>query len=287
MIRRSLPGTVNSTLPIGRRRPQPFAIKRTVTKPKPKPKPKYAKEIHIEQYTCTDLQNVTAPPVDVNVPWLAWPAFLQPMFVISLRPKRYVSFLDRMKRWRTHVQLIPATDGRKINRDQWASVNRLNTDQLTNGQIGCYESHVRVWRRIVDQNLPYALVFEDDVDIRYTQETVDKLNEVVAELKTVPNWDIVYIGNDAAKPGGNGQLRFPPKRQHTPHLADVSDWEVLHMYLITKRAAQCFLQDAFPIRAAVDVYMGSVLYKHNIVALGMVPSLAWTVPNESDTNRTI
>ena len=34
---------------------------------------------------------------------------------------------------------------------------------LTPGEIGCYLSHIAVMKRIVDQDLPYACVLEDDV----------------------------------------------------------------------------------------------------------------------------
>ena len=107
---------------------------------------------------------------------------------------------------------------------------------------------------------------------------------MLAELKTISSWDIVYIGNDSAV---KGAPRFPIKRQITKHLVELSNWEVLHTYLITNRCAHAFLQDAFPIRDAIDVFMGTVFAKHNVLALGMVPSLDWTVPNESDTNRFI
>lgn len=34
---------------------------------------------------------------------------------------------------------------------------------LSGGEIGCWESHRRIWRRIIDENLPGAFILEDDV----------------------------------------------------------------------------------------------------------------------------
>ncbi|MEM9581712.1 MAG: glycosyltransferase family 25 protein [Pseudomonadota bacterium] len=36
---------------------------------------------------------------------------------------------------------------------------------LSNGEIGCFESHKAAWRRIVEENLNAALIVEDDVQI--------------------------------------------------------------------------------------------------------------------------
>ncbi|PTX58009.1 GR25 family glycosyltransferase involved in LPS biosynthesis [Litoreibacter ponti] len=36
---------------------------------------------------------------------------------------------------------------------------------LSNGEVACFESHRAIWRHIVDQKLPAAMVFEDDVGI--------------------------------------------------------------------------------------------------------------------------
>ena len=36
---------------------------------------------------------------------------------------------------------------------------------LTHGQIGCFESHRRFWKRVLDEGLPGALVLEDDVAV--------------------------------------------------------------------------------------------------------------------------
>ena len=42
-----------------------------------------------------------------------------------------------------------------LNRRQYHSV-------LTLGEIGCYLSHRKVWQKIVDEHLDFALVLEDD-----------------------------------------------------------------------------------------------------------------------------
>ncbi len=241
-------------------------------------------ELDIEQYTVPEWKDLKIPTISDDVLELKWPTELNPMFVLSLRPERYEAFLDRMKHWRNKVELFPATDGRKINLDYWRRQGRLNSDR-NNGEVGCYESHCRMWKKIVHENIPHALIIEDDADIRYSPETVDRLEEILSELKTVPDWDIVYIGNFTAIPG-HGPLH-PFKRQVTPHLFEMSNWEGLHTYYISNRCARKFLDQAFPIRTAVDIYMAEQFSKQNLLALAMVPGLDFVVPNISDTSRFI
>ncbi len=39
----------------------------------------------------------------------------------------------------------------------------LKEDSLTLGELGCFMSHYLLWKQIIDADLPYMLIFEDDV----------------------------------------------------------------------------------------------------------------------------
>lgn len=56
---------------------------------------------------------------------------------------------------------ITATNGR--DPDERARSCAAPYAQLSPGEIGCFESHRRLWQRMVDENIPAALVVEDDV----------------------------------------------------------------------------------------------------------------------------
>jgi len=241
-------------------------------------------EFEIEEYTsriCDEWKSTRLPEPATKI--LQWPISLKPIFALSLRIERFEALMERMKHWKSLVQLFPATDGRKINIDHWWQIGRLK-EHLTNGQVGCYESHCRMWKKIVDDNLPYALILEDDADIVYSQETVSRLEEVLSELKTI-SWDIVYIGNFTAIPG-RGPLQ-PFKRKVTDHLFEMSTWDGLHTYYLSNRCARLLLRHAFPIECAVDIYIHHQVSKQNMLALSMVPGLDFVVPNVSDTLRFI
>lgn len=39
----------------------------------------------------------------------------------------------------------------------------VNTDRMSSGEVACYLSHYSLWQRVIDHELPYLMVFEDDI----------------------------------------------------------------------------------------------------------------------------
>ncbi|AYV87169.1 MAG: hypothetical protein Sylvanvirus30_11, partial [Sylvanvirus sp.] len=46
------------------------------------------------------------------------------------------------------------------------TITDVFTPGMKPGELGCAQSHINLWRRIIQQNLPYALILEDDVQFR-------------------------------------------------------------------------------------------------------------------------
>jgi len=62
--------------------------------------------------------------------------------------------------------------------------------QLTRGAIGCYLSHVKVWKDIVDNNHNAGLIFEDDVNV-----PVSLREKIIVSMEHIPkDWDIILFG---------------------------------------------------------------------------------------------
>lgn len=67
--------------------------------------------------------------------------------------------------------------------------------RLRAGEIGCYASHLNVARIIVDRNLPYALVIEDDAQLQ--EGFADQLRSI---FYAVPEgWDLVHLSGDCTR----------------------------------------------------------------------------------------
>jgi hypothetical protein len=81
------------------------------------------------------------------------------------------------------VEFFKGTDGR---------VEAPDNIMITKPEWGCSDSHIRIWRDVVQNGYECALVFEDDVKIlpNFNQ----KLAVVLEDLKSIPDWDYVNLG---------------------------------------------------------------------------------------------
>ena len=65
---------------------------------------------------------------------------------------------------------------------------------LNPSQIGCYLSHLKTYQQIIDQNLEYGVILEDDVTLT---EWFPKLEEIINSFPK--DFDVVWIGNCRGK----------------------------------------------------------------------------------------
>ena len=85
-----------------------------------------------------------------------------------------------------HAERIAGIDGDKLPE---FLLSYFPHSLLSPGEIGCYASHLLVWRTIVERDLPHALVLEDDVQIENdAAELVDELLRVLPQ-----GWDYVHM----------------------------------------------------------------------------------------------
>ena len=91
---------------------------------------------------------------------------------------------------------IPAVLGRalsdeEISRSYSSELNRKKYYiNLKKGEIGCYLSHLKAFRKIIDDDLDYAIILEDDVTIGGNFKFLPELLEKV----TIP-WDCIKLLN--------------------------------------------------------------------------------------------
>jgi len=103
-------------------------------------------------------------------------------------------------------------------------------NQLTNYAV--FNSHVELWKNIIDKEIPYAFIFEDDVKI--PEDFFSKLENVLDG--DIPEFDILYFGilrmmaHETSFPNFH---RVLPKKGYN---------NGLHAYLITFESAKKLLK---------------------------------------------
>lgn len=105
------------------------------------------------------------------------------VFLINLdRDDQRLAFVDEQLR-REHMayRRFPAVDARKLDASQSAYHAHPLRTALSAPEIGCLLSHIGVWRAVVAEGLPCALVLEDDVHL------APGLGDFLAQMRIDPN----------------------------------------------------------------------------------------------------
>ena len=180
--------------------------------------------------------------------------------------KTFVINLERSKERRTYIkkhlndhgldfEIIQGVDGRLLSEKDLAkfsdpaAVNR-SPHWLNKGAIGCALSHLKVYRKIIDEGLEMAFIIEDDLVLPKTIKT--DLNEIEKELK---HREIVQLFFASFKPCPlsrvgmvnltNGSLVYPVKAIQPISAA---------AYCISRKAAESMIKHILPIRVAADAW---------------------------------
>lgn len=111
--------------------------------------------------------------------------------------------------------------------------------ELTRGAVGCYLSHINVYKAVKKQSKKYAFIFEDDVKI----VKPNLLQEVNNVIPTIPfDWDILLLGCVCFVCG-----------KFTTYY-DVNRYFLMHGYIIKKSSAEKILHmiENEPIEQQID-----------------------------------
>lgn len=191
------------------------------------------------------------------------------MINLARRTERRERMLHCFDELGLDVQIVDAVDGRNLSEALLESITFLpeyadpyHKRPMTHGEIGCFMSHYIIWQRIVEEGHQIALVLEDDV--RFESFFTNKVRQLMDELRTIPDWDLVYFGRKRL------QESDEPWVVNAKYLVEVgySYWTL--GYALTARGARKLLA-AQPLDKLlpVDEYLPILFDKH--------PQHAWKI----------
>ena len=199
-----------------------------------------------------------------------WPVSV-PVYAISINSNRQ----DKFKRRFLHPSTIWAgTNGKTLDIGKLKRESVLISNHLTRGEIGCYDSHLRLWEKLVRDKTPMAIICEDDVNLTGDANQSSYLNTLLSEVKPVP-FDIMFLS--WFRPAGGNTV--------TAHTHQQWCFHQLWAYLVTQEGLKKILADVkvkkmhVPVDVALwDSHSRGVI--RNVVAY---PPLCLTVGEHSDT----
>lgn len=121
---------------------------------------------------------------------------------------------------------------------------------LAKSEVGCALSHIKIYQKIVQENLPYAVVLEDDVTINADTSDVIAILEKDGYLKRDAS-DIILLGGGRFRYSNWYIQKITDKYRFVP----VYDraWGA-YGYIITNTAARSLLSNLVPVHTVIDYW---------------------------------
>ncbi len=207
------------------------------------------------------------------------------VFVVNL--KRSKDRRERIQKLLTPLniqyEIFEATDGNLLSEKEYQTIRERGKnillkypgrDLMNRGEIGCALSHLRLYQKIVKENLDYACILEDDIainDVENLQYCLNKENLLSLKKK----WDFIYLycdyfidrkyyywyrlfdsPNNLGMKWGGEKIK---ENLYVKKLAVLTFWSTA-AYIINQKVAKTFLADGWPVKKLADVLTGSSEY---------------------------
>jgi len=182
-------------------------------------------------------------------------------FVINLkrRPDRLKNFLDNCPL--QNINIIYGFDGKNIENENINEQKLLeNFVNFLPGEKGCFISHLRIWQYIVDNEIEYGLIFEDDAN--FCKDFLSKYKNFVTEIPT--DCDVAFIGGkfDANyKMNENNYIQISKNIIQHKNVTEEYYYDfcrTTHSYILSKNTAKMLIskfETAEKITTALDHWM--------------------------------
>ncbi|NVK36710.1 MAG: glycosyltransferase family 25 protein [Gammaproteobacteria bacterium] len=202
------------------------------------------------------------------------------IFVINLdeRPDKFKNAEDQILAQGLSCERISAVRGSNLSEEEItknydAKANKKHyMKTMSVGEIGCYMSHRAAWQKIIDDNLDYAIILEDDCKL---EADFHLLPSLLTHLK---DWD--YI-----------KLTGPRGRKKIQDTACITDkFSIAHYnkvpistpgQVVSLKGAKALLENSQPFFRPVDVDLQQY-WEKNIDIIGIEPKLVGTAGFDSD-----
>jgi len=203
--------------------------------------------------------------------------------IISLRrtPDRLLTLLKELRQQQVSYEISPAVDGfedfdieevmlyagrKKMKKLNTSLAFFSQPDTLREGdrherlRFGCYLSHVHLWKYLVENRLPYLMIFEDDAVLKNGFSTALKRSILSLPL----SWDVFYLNSCYTKLGMS-------VRQN---IRQVKGALCTNGYVISSRGAQKLLQKSvLHSEKPIDHMLDEAIYTNRILAFHADPPL--------------
>lgn len=203
-----------------------------------------------------------------------------PTYVIGLdRHKgRLIDFTNEVQKHGVAFERISAIDAKSlsdadINQARAAMYPPRIKRKMSDAEVACFLSHMKVWKGICKGDAHIAMICEDDA--RFDSKIVD-LMDALSDCE--PHWDILRLYSHRRETPITTEALIEGVEAHVVEKITMSTVA----YIITKPAAQHLLNVAAPISLPIDGYLKQ-WWVHGLCSKQVWPSIA--MPAYTGTNH--
>ncbi|PZT48812.1 glycosyltransferase [Helicobacter valdiviensis] len=203
-------------------------------------------------------------------------------FIINLEiakdRKEYISSL--CEKYGLEYEIINAVNGRELSQEEYesfidkAKMLKIHKRELGRGEIGCTLSHKKFYERIVEENLPYAVVLEDDAE--FNQDLIEFLGSVDRFPKDL---ELLLLGHQRQVYTDDGfKINSPYSRRFSLSIGKIKIRRLVgrgngtYGYFITQRGARKMLEHLKKIYLPIDAMTSNEKF---VNTYAIFPTLVW------------
>lgn len=223
-------------------------------------------------------------------------------FVINLerRKDRYDYVMENYKSDNYTIEIVKAYDGKfpennsseyeqikinllqsiKNNQDKKEEYPYASFANFKKGEFGCFLSHVIIWKKMIDENIDKAIVYEDDCV--FISDFNIKLENIISELPK--EFNILWIGG---KTFSNYQSDINQPISNYISIFNEKNPYGTFAYILSLEGAKLLYHYAFNIfrgRLGVDYFMFEFLRVNNNIQHTSIPHIAWSKIGNNEIN---
>ncbi|MCO6524379.1 MAG: glycosyltransferase family 25 protein, partial [Candidatus Schmidhempelia sp.] len=189
-------------------------------------------------------------------------------FVINLPQSvdRKNNVLAQFSQLAIEPNFIEAVNGALLTKNELDN-KVINRNYLSPGEIGCALSHLKIYQIMIKEHIPYALIFEDDIQFSpaFTPNILMQLESFIQQIpEHQPHVILLYDTGFKSK-----QIA---KFEDTITINKTVNGFTTHAYLINLQAAKNILTIQSPLKFEIDAWK-HYIYLDKLQLNCVIPSL--------------
>jgi glycosyl transferase, family 25 len=189
-------------------------------------------------------------------------------FVINLPQsvERKTNVIRQFSQLSIEPNFIEAVNGSLLTKQELED-KVIDSNYLSPGEIGCALSHLKIYKTMTEENIPYALIFEDDIQFSpaFTPSILMQIESFIQKVpESQPQVILLYDTGFKSK-----QLT---KLNQTITINKTVNGFTTHAYLINLQAAKNILAIQSPLKFEIDAWK-HYIYLDKLQLNCVIPSL--------------